>query len=314
MARSPQLRRIGRYAMRHRCAILMYHGVVPTPLSVFNWCHLPVNVFRAQMLYLKAHYRVVSLIEVVERIEHGRPLPDSSACITFDDAFRSVLDFAFPILRELEFPFTVFAVSQLLNEGGTPWPEQIFSALVHTGLTSLTWRNRTWHIATPAERSACYRALIDCFMQWSPEERDVALRELLPILGSPAGVAEPWFATLRPQELAQMTSTGLCHVAAHSETHAILTRCDRERLRAEVRRARERLRNEPNYADLFAYPHGQYNAEVLREVKEAGFRGAVTVEHRLCTRRDSVFELPRVGVGAHQDINNFAASLLAFYT
>jgi peptidoglycan/xylan/chitin deacetylase (PgdA/CDA1 family) len=311
MARSPRLRRLGRYMLRAHCPVFMYHGVVPTPLNVFNWCHLPVSHFRAQMLYLKAHYRVIPLIEVVERLEQRRPFPESAACITFDDAFRSVLDFAFPILRELELPFTVFVVSQLFDQGATPWPERLFSALVHTGMTSLAWRDQTWNIATPSERSACYQALVEQFMQWTPNQRDAGLDELLPTLGPPASAVDPWFATLRPQELSQMTAGGLCHIGAHSETHAVLTRCGPERLRTEAAHARKRLRNEKGYVDVFAYPHGRYNAEVLREVKEAGFRGAVTVEHRLCRRRDSPFEIPRIGVGANMDIDQFAGTMLA---
>lgn len=311
MTQSPAWRRVARHVFRHRCAILMYHGVVPSPLHVFNWCHIPASLFRAQMMYLKAHYRVVPLDEVVSRMEQGRPWPEHAACITFDDAFRSVLDFAYPILQELELPFTVFAVTCLTETGLPPWPEQLYSAMVHTGVTTLTWHEQHWKIATPADRGACYRELVEQLGRMSPEQRDTAMSELLQNLGRTGAQSDPLFATLRRDELRRLTADGLCHIGAHSETHAVLTHCDAARLEREVKNARQGLCGEHGYVDIFAYPHGQYDAQVMRVVKDAGFRAAVTVNHRMCSPSDSPFELPRIGIGAGMNLDAFAGTLLA---
>ncbi len=309
--RSPALRRLVRYALRDRCAVLMYHGVTPAPLSVFNWCHIPANLFRAQMLYLKAHYRVLPLSEIVTLIEQRRTFPPNTACITFDDAFRSVLEFAFPVLQELELPFTVFVVTQLLDTGAPPWPERLFSAVVRTSLPSVEWRGRIWTTATADERGACYREWVEELGRLPPERRDAELPELLDLLGQNSAPPDPLFATMQPDELRRMTGSGLCQIGAHSETHAVLTQCNPARLEQEVLNARNRLRDEPGYTNIFAYPHGQYDSNVLAVVKAAGFRAAVTVEHRLCGRSAPLYELPRIGIGAACDLDAFAGLMLA---
>lgn len=53
-------------------------------------------------------YRAITLREAVEAIRRGGPLPDRSFAITFDDGYDSVSQMAFPVLRSLSAPATVF--------------------------------------------------------------------------------------------------------------------------------------------------------------------------------------------------------------
>src|ERR687883_575325 len=96
--------------------ILCYHAISD------EWAD-PVAVsatrFADQLGLLSAlGYRGVTFTEAVEEEPRGRRV-----AVTFDDAFRSVLDRALPILDALGWPATVFAVTDY-GEGDRliSWP------------------------------------------------------------------------------------------------------------------------------------------------------------------------------------------------
>jgi peptidoglycan/xylan/chitin deacetylase (PgdA/CDA1 family) len=86
--------------------ILVYHAVGPCPRgSDPENLFLPTEVFAWQMSFL-ARYRVVVTLEAA--VAGALPTRRPAVAITFDDAYRSVLTNAAPILRRRRFPATVF--------------------------------------------------------------------------------------------------------------------------------------------------------------------------------------------------------------
>lgn len=74
--------------------------------------------FREQMRYLADHgYRVVPLATIVEHVKKGETPPDKTVAITIDDGFLSTYTVAWPILRALGFPFTVFVYAEACDKG-----------------------------------------------------------------------------------------------------------------------------------------------------------------------------------------------------
>src|SRR5262245_51388758 len=87
-------------------SVLMYHGLLRSPLPVRDWCFLAVERFKQQMEYLVRHFDVVHLEDAfsTDSRRSERPL----ACVTFDDGFGSVYELALPILERLRIPATVY--------------------------------------------------------------------------------------------------------------------------------------------------------------------------------------------------------------
>jgi peptidoglycan/xylan/chitin deacetylase (PgdA/CDA1 family) len=96
--------------------VLCYHAVSPTwpaPLSVTP------ERFRSQVgLLLRRGYEPVTLAQASEP-DHRRKL----VAVTFDDAYRSVLERAAPILAELGAPATIFAPTAFVgSDRPMSWP------------------------------------------------------------------------------------------------------------------------------------------------------------------------------------------------
>jgi peptidoglycan/xylan/chitin deacetylase (PgdA/CDA1 family) len=92
--------------------VLCYHAVSerwPAPLSV-----TPANLEQQLGLLVARGYRGVTFGEIASGRAEGRVM-----CVTFDDAFRSVIERALPIMEELGVPGTVFAPTSFV---GRPQP------------------------------------------------------------------------------------------------------------------------------------------------------------------------------------------------
>lgn len=87
--------------------ILGYHRVGPHRQD-----HVPTvtaEAFERQLALLaRFRFRVLSLDDVLDRLERGEPAPRRSAVITFDDGYAETHTLAWPLLRKFGFPATVF--------------------------------------------------------------------------------------------------------------------------------------------------------------------------------------------------------------
>lgn len=81
------------------------------------------------------------------------------------------------------------------------------------------------------------------------------------------------------EQLREMAADPLVTIAAHSVTHADLRSLSGEELQREVVESKETLEQELGIPiNYFAYPEGYYNDEVLKEVKQAGYLGALSMD------------------------------------
>lgn len=93
--------------------ILAYHKVDPR----FEWgiTHVTPRQFEKQIQYLsEAGYRSISLEQC---LLPNRPIhAEKMIVITFDDAYESVYQYAFPILNQFQYSATVFAITNFVGK------------------------------------------------------------------------------------------------------------------------------------------------------------------------------------------------------
>jgi len=103
-----------------RIPVLMYHRVGEPDHSGDIYCVRPEN-FAAHMAALaRANWRAVCIEDFDAWRRGEKSLPENSFVLTFDDGFAGVHDFAAPVLKNLEWPATVFLVADKLG-GESDW-------------------------------------------------------------------------------------------------------------------------------------------------------------------------------------------------
>ena len=102
----------------NHAVVLIYHHVdVGTPAST----SLSPELFGEHLDYLAENgYRVLPLAALVDSLRVGGAIPDRTVALTFDDGYMSVYTEAFPRLRELGWPFTVFVCPDAVDHRRGP--------------------------------------------------------------------------------------------------------------------------------------------------------------------------------------------------
>ncbi len=96
-------------------SVIMYHRFDEEKYPSTN---ISIEKFQEHINELSsARYTVLPLGRIVEMIEMGEPLPERTVALTIDDAYLSVYEKAWPVLKKAGLPFTVFASTAHLDGG-----------------------------------------------------------------------------------------------------------------------------------------------------------------------------------------------------
>lgn len=97
--------------------ILMYHHIRQSGWQ--DRLSVPPANFKKQMDFLlKGKYQVISLEELINFIKSKKPLPHNLVVITFDDGYEDNYIYGFPILKNNNFPATIFLVTDSIDHKG----------------------------------------------------------------------------------------------------------------------------------------------------------------------------------------------------
>ena len=98
-------------------SVLLYHRFGESKYPSTN---ISPELFRKQLEFLRQENYTVLHLDQFRDVVHGQTsFPTKSVLITIDDAYRSIYDHAFPILKEFNFPFTLFVDARPLSSGAS---------------------------------------------------------------------------------------------------------------------------------------------------------------------------------------------------
>lgn len=97
--------------------VLRYHAVDAVDADRGDRLAVTPAEFARHGQWLAAFRRVLDLPHAVAALDGRCRLPAGTTAITFDDGYRCVYEHAFPVLRRLRLPATVFLVASTLPDG-----------------------------------------------------------------------------------------------------------------------------------------------------------------------------------------------------
>jgi len=111
-------------AIESHAVVLMYHRFDESKYPSTN---IQSEEFVAQLDFLEKNgFQVWPLHKIVRHLQSQSQIPDKTVGITIDDAYVSVYQVAFPILKNRKLPFTVFVASDPVdnkNPGYMSWDQ-----------------------------------------------------------------------------------------------------------------------------------------------------------------------------------------------
>ena len=101
--------------IKNSAVIYMYHKF---NISKYPSTNITLEQFKSHLKELsKPKYNVKSLEYIIDNIINDIELPQNTIGISVDDADRSFLDIAWPLLKEVGFPVTLFVTTNTISAG-----------------------------------------------------------------------------------------------------------------------------------------------------------------------------------------------------
>ena len=217
-------------------SVIMYHR--------FGDSRYPsTNIKKEQFLkhineLLKPEYNVIDIELALRAINNIKLIKDKSIVITIDDAYSSVYNYAWPIFKKHNLPFTLFVSTDVIDN------------------------------KTPG------------YMSW--------------------------------EEIRILRDNGVT-IGSQTKSHPHMYKMSKQRIIDELLVSNKRFIQEiGSRPKIFAYPYGEYNLEVLEQVKLQGFTAAFGQHSGVAHKSLGLYELPRFAMNEkYGDMGRFLLAINA---
>ena len=304
--------RLRRRQLRRQLIVFNFHRVRPDgefSTDLEEWVYdTDASTFAAQMRWLKANTDVLSEEQLIRHLDDPRPLRRPASLITFDDGYLDNYTIAYPILRDLDLPATLFVPTQIIGRRQLGWWDQMSYVIKRSTRSSIDVEGQRFEL--PAQRREA-ASFYQEHMKKAPQQRTA---DLVQRLAEACDVAPP-DAERAEQEL--MTWDQIREVASHNftvgchtHTHRVLSTLPASEQERELILSREILEDElAKPVRSIAYPVGErqfLSPETARIARRLGYAAGFTYLTGVNTwgRMDN---LAISRVAATEDLSSFIA-------
>ena len=290
--------------------VLGYHNVGEGGLPLY--CRLPKQVFAQQMSYIRRHYRVISLIQMMEELRDP-PARGQSVVVTFDDGYAGTYFGAFPVLKEYAIPATVYLTAGSIETGEAPWYDRIFLQLQQAApqlALSLDIDHKV-ELSNFGNRVEAAMTVVMYLRTLRDDDRRrwcESLDGITPLRSR----SQIQGAMMNWDQIREMQAAGVSF-GCHTMTHPVLSRLDTEAMRKEIAESKRLIESRlDTYVSDFAFPFGKpkdcgsIGASTLREL---GLKTAMTTIVGVNQPGADLFRLRRMVQGNETSLAMFVYRL-----
>ncbi len=247
---------------------------------------------------------VVSLDEMHRRFITG-DFKRRFVCLTFDDGYKDLKQWAYPLLRKYQMPFAAYIATSFPDRLGDLWwlaLEAVIAQNKRIGML-IDGKEQFFECESGREKRELYDAMYRYLRSFKTEDelravvRDLCACYAVDIASFCRDFCMDW------QEIVELAADPLVTIGTHTVNHKMLMKVPDDRaVRAEMEMSRAVLEaalgKRPNH---LAYPVGDATSAGPREFRiaaELGFKTAVTTRPGVLFKahRDHLTALPRVSV------------------
>lgn len=253
-----------------------------------------VKDFERLLQYIDKHYQVVT-IETLSIVKGNKP----ALILSFDDGFSDFFENALPLLKKYGMPCNLNVVTNCLDNNFQIWTQrqnnllqEIFirkhNFVLNLGSKQINIDN--FHSQNIVEKNLeLFRFLFskdEIFVEQFFNEAESKMPFKIPITPMMS-----W------NNLKDALGKYDIELGSHSVSHITLSNIrDKEKLKAEINDSKILIeKHTGRKVNVFAFPNGNYNEEVLRQCRLAGYKHVLTVDEQLIKKENvNEFKLPRL--------------------
>lgn len=240
--------------------------------------------FRKHCQILRSSYDVVSLETAANALAEDRKLERPMAVITFDDGYRDFYEEAFPVLKELGLPATMFLPTACIGQAKPLAHDRIFW-LLKLGLEGsisidklLPKAGLDTELAARITSSKQLLKMTEEIVYLRHDLRKKIIAELERALGHEF-TGYPREYDLLTWEMVREMSTHDITFGSHTANHVVLPLENESVIKTEIAESKRELERRIGQSVVtFAYPNGEYDRMVKAAAAESGYTIAVTTK------------------------------------
>jgi len=292
--------------------IFMLHQVTPEAPAAFE----PNRILKVTPEFLESviqqvranGFDIIGMDDVAERLKTGDPAPPF-AVFTLDDGYRNNRDYAYPVFKRHNVPFTIYVASDFADGRGDLWWLTLQEALARLPAIALDMdgAGRSFELATPEQKDEAFHVIY-----WWLRSLDESLaRAITHRFARDAGVDPNAFCrdlVMTWDEIRALAADPLVTIGAHTCTHYVLAKLPDAQAFSEMAESARRIVAELDRpCRHFSYPYGCKTSAGEREfafARQLGFETAVTTRKGLlhASHAGDLCALPRLSLnGDFQD-------------
>lgn len=291
--------------------ILCIHGVTTHKrfgkTANYEGRHIYRDVFADLLEYLLRYFQPISLEQLEGYYYRDEAFSKNPIFITFDDGFANNYSQAYPILKGLRCPATIFLVTEYIDNKAGFWVERLEYSVHKTEVKKLNTSVLDTHFNLPLdtieEKECAYNALLKFLKKgFSFSDIDEAVRHICDHLGFPHfNIIEDNedYRFLTWNNVREMAASGISF-GAHTVNHVNLINEDIEKAKWEIRASKDEIENQLGRECIaFCYPFGRsgYNSTMEEILKKEGFRFSFQLGGKLNDRNTNPLLLNRIPLG-----------------
>lgn len=241
---------------------------------------LPRDVFAQVLRFVRRHYNVVGVDQVLAARTGESRLPPRALLLTFDDGWADNADHALPELQRAGLPGLMFVVADAVGRRQPFWQEQLIAA----------WRRGALRVAELASALGSIDGTGGSVQTPAGNEDLASLRKLIALIedlprDGRTRLLAPFAAAMDDglrhmvdaHELERLRAGGVA-LGLHGKTHVPMTRA--EDLDAELQGARASLAaslqagaagDGETPARTMSFPHGAFDMDIAQRAHRAGY-------------------------------------------
>lgn len=273
--------------------------------------------FAWQMDFVRKYFSPIRFSDLLEALDNGIPLPPRSLIVSFDDGHLDNYTNAFPVLKSLGIPATIFLSTGYIGAPRTFWFDHVSALIYHApeGEIDIASLSLKLTLGQPVATRRSAAELLLSQLKRQPNdirlevlrELDTALSRHIPKHPIAASGALTWAQVL------EMSHAGI-EFGSHAVTHPVLTMLNDTQLHEELSESKRVIEEKiGRTAPVLAYPVGGHHAfdrRVIASAQSCGYRLGVSylngVNHLRTLDR---FSIKRLHVERYTDRSDFEAML-----
>ena len=282
--------------LAQRLSIITFHRVLTEPqrqLYPLPGLAVTPDELDDHLKFATRHFRCMSLASALDVWETDGASGPPLLAITFDDGQLDNYQNALPVLERNGVTASFYVPSQILEDSTPLWHDAMATSVARLtaclgdssvladpskgkGVGELLAELHSDSGSTGVVRQASVEAALEATKLWRPAQRKDWIRRAQSL--QPRQARDEWDGFMTVEQMKDLIARGH-EIGSHSHTHALLPQCSDEELLVEIAGSKSRLESALGTPiSTFCYPNGSTDRRSVAQVRQSGFRAAVTTQ------------------------------------